>query len=60
MNINESINYAVFYIENKLNEYMDTREDAKFIALYEEWKEFFTEDEYKFFYTLDTFGKDYV
>jgi hypothetical protein len=60
MNIHESINYAVFYIENKLEEYMDTREDDKFMALYEEWREFFVEDEYKFFYTLDTFGKDYV
>ena len=60
MNIHESINYAVFYIENKLEEYMENGEDDKFMALYEEWREFFLEDEYKFFYTINTFGKDYV
>ena len=60
MNIQESINYAVFYIENKLEEYMENGEDDKFMALYEEWREFFLEEQYKFLYTTNTFGKDYV
>ena len=60
MKIEESINYAVFYIESKLEEYMDTGEDDKFIALYEEWRELYTDDDYLFFYITDTFGKQNV
>ena len=60
MNLQESINYAIFYTESKLEQFMDEGEDDKFIALYEEWREFYTQDQYVFFYILDSFGKQNV
>ena len=60
MNLQESINYAIFYAESKLEQFMDEGEDDKFMALYEEWREFYTQDEYVFFYIIDSFGKQNV